>query len=85
MLPSECANGSRVPYSLFISNNPNLMSIDLSSLRDIRGGGLYMHNNTELCLIGNLSALVTNSSATVCVTPQSRREPQQCGKWVYGH
>ena len=87
MLPSECANGSRVPYSLFISNNPNLMSIDLSSLREIRSGGLYMHNNKELCLIGNLSSLVTNSSAAVCVTPQARKDPQACGKcglWALG-
>ena len=77
---SECANGSRVPTALFINNNPNLTSIDLSSLEEIRGAGVYMHNNPELCLIGNLSSLVTNSSAPVCVIPQARKDPQQCGE-----
>ena len=78
--PSECANGSSVRYALFISNNTNLISIDLSSLREINGGGFYQTNNPQLCLIGNLSSLVTSTSAPVCVTAQGRRDPQQCGK-----
>ena len=78
--PSECANGSSVRYALYISNNTNLISIDLSSLREINGGGFYQTNNPQLCLIGNLSSLVTSTSAPVCVTAQGRRDPQQCGK-----
>ena len=79
--PSECANGSSVRYALYISNNNNLTSIDLSSLREIKGGGFYLDgNNPQLCLIGNLSSLVTNTSAPVCVTAQGRRDPQQCGE-----
>ena len=79
--PSECANGSSVCYALHISNNNNLISIDLSSLREIKGGGFYLgSNNSQLCLIGNLSSLVTSTSAPVCVTAQGRRDPQQCGE-----
>ena len=79
--PSECANGSSVRYALYISNNNNLTSIDLSSLREIKGGGFYLGgNNSQLCLIGNLSSLVTSTSAPVCVTAQGRRDPQQCGE-----
>ena len=77
---SECANGSSVCYALYIAYNNNLTSIDLSSLREIKGGGFYLGNNSQLCLIGNLSSLVTNTSAPVCVTAQGRRDPQQCGK-----
>ena len=77
---SECANGSSVRYALYISNNNNLTSIDLSSLREIKGGGFYQSNNPQLCLIGNLSSLVTSTSAPVCVTAQGRRDPQQCGE-----
>ena len=77
--PSECANGSSVRYALYIANS-NFTSIDLSSLREINGGGFYQTNNPQLCLIGNLSSLVTNTSAPVCVTAQGRRDPQQCGK-----
>ena len=78
--PSDCANGSSVRYALYIANNTNLTSIDLSSLREINGGGFYQTNNPQLCLIGNLSSLVTSTSAPVCVTAQGRRDPQQCGK-----
>ena len=79
--PSECANGSSVRYALYIFNNNNLTSIDLSSLREIKGGGFYLGgNNPQLCLIGNLSSLVTSTSAPVCVTAQGRRDPQQCGE-----
>ena len=78
--PSECANGSSVRYALYIDNNNNLTSIDLSSLREINGGGFYQTNNPQLCLIGNLSSLVTSTSAPVCVNSQGRRDPQQCGK-----
>ena len=78
--PSECANGSSVRYALYVANNNNLTSIDLSSLREINGGGFHQSNNPQLCLIGNLSSLVTNTSAPVCVTAQGRRDPQQCGK-----
>ena len=78
--PSECANGSSVRYALYIDNNNNLTSIDLSSLREINGGGFHQTNNPQLCLIGNLSSLVTSKSAPVCVTSQGRRDPQQCGE-----
>ena len=78
--PSECANGSSVHYALFISNNNNLTSIDLSSLREIKGGGFYLSNNLQLCLIGNFSSIMTNTFAPVCVTTQARRDPQQCGE-----
>ena len=78
--PSVCANGSSVRYALYIADNNNLTSIDLSSLREINGGGFHQTNNPQLCLIGNLSSLVTNTSAPVCVTAQGRRDPQQCGK-----
>ena len=77
---SECSNGSRVPSALFLNNNPNLTSIDLSSLEEIRDAGVLMNNNSELCLIGNLSSLLTNSSTLVCITPQARKDPQQCGE-----
>ena len=85
--PSECANGSSVRYALFISNNNNLTSIDLSSLTKIKGGGFYLGgNNPQLCLIGNLSSLVTSPSASVCVTAQGRRDPHQCGEiMIFGH
>ena len=79
-LPSVCANGSSVRYALYVADNNNLTRIDLSSLREINGGGFYQANNPQLCLIGNLSSLVTNTSAPVCVTAQGRRDPQQCGK-----
>ena len=65
---------------LISPNNNNLTSIDLSSLREIKGGGFYLSNNLQLCLIGNFSSIMTNTSAPVCVTTQARRDPQQCGE-----
>ena len=84
-LPSQCNNGSRVPYALYVANNPNLISIDLSSLREIRAGGFHLHNNPQLCLLGDLSSLVTNTSAPVCATTQARRNTQQCGEYTHMH
>ena len=68
--PSECANGPQLyaMHCLYVNNNKSLALSILSSLREIKGGGFYLGgNNPQLCLIGNLSSLVTSTSASsVC-------------------
>ena len=73
-------NGSHIPYALVVSDNSDLITIDLSSLQEIQGGSVYLHNNKQLCLIGNFTSLLTNTSSQVCITKEGRREPQECGE-----
>ena len=74
-----CDNGTRLPYSIYITET-DLISIDLSSLRDIHGGGVSVNNNPKLCFVGDFSQYLRNSSADLCRGSQHRRPMEECSK-----
>lgn len=75
-----CNGGERQRYSIFISENDDLISIDFSSLQTIYGGGISMDRNPNLCIIGNLSLFVNDSSADICLGDNYRRSFDNCSK-----
>ena len=75
-----CDNGAaHLPYSIYITET-DLISIDLSSLRDINGGGVSVDNNPKLCFVGDFGQYLRNSSANLCLGNQHRRPMEECGK-----
>ena len=59
------------------------MSIDLSSLEEIRGGGLVYALNGQLCYTGHLpNYLVDPESQQQCIVDE-RRPPSECSKFCY--
>ena len=72
-------NTLQLPYSIYITET-DLVSIDLSSLRDINGGGVSIDNNPFLCYIGDLSRYTRNVSADLCLGNHYRRPMEECCK-----
>ena len=56
-----------------------MVEIDLSSLEEIRGGGLVFFNNPQLCYTGNFSTYLTDASAHQCIS-SPRRDADECSK-----
>ena len=67
------------PYSIYITRT-DLVSIDLSSLRDISGGGVSLDRNCDLCFVGDFSQFITNTSADLCLSNQYRLPIDNCSK-----
>ena len=59
--------------------NALLTQVDLSSLEEIRGGGVYLTRNPNLCYFGDLVRYI-NGSYHSCVDETGRKDPDQCCK-----
>ncbi len=69
-----------VPVVLVLASNEHLRSIDLSSLRGIRGAGYVIGNNPELCYTGDLSRYLLDPSHHPVNLPPLRKDFNECGK-----
>ena len=78
-----CALTFAVSYALQLINSPGLMSIDLSSLEEIRGGGLQYALNSQLCYVGNLPSYLTNPETQLQCIRDERRNPSECSKFCH--
>ena len=72
-------SSSSSPYSIYITGT-DLVGIDLSSLREINGGGVSIDNNPSLCFVGDFSRYITNSSADYCTGEDYRRPSEECSE-----
>ena len=72
-------SSSSSPYSIYITGT-DLVGIDLSSLREINGGGVSIDNNPSLCFVGDFSRYITNSSADYCTGEDYRRPTDECSE-----
>ena len=76
----SCNNNSENrKYSILIDGT-ELISIDLSSLQEVNGGGVQLSDNPDLCYVGDFSYYVTDSSADFCLINQYRSSIEQCSK-----
>jgi hypothetical protein len=75
----SCGN-DLFPIALSIKDATSLVSIDLSSLQRIEGGGIRMDNNPQLCYVGNLSYYLTNSSFGSCLIGNFMQYRNECCK-----
>ena len=66
-------------YSIYITGT-QLVSIDLSSLREINHGGVSLSQNLDLCFVGDFEEYITNSSADVCLGTSYRRPVEECSE-----
>ena len=69
------------PVALIIQGNLNLLSLDLSSLRQICGGSVVMFNNPQLCFVGDFDLFLSNSTQVTCRGNQFARDSEQCGNF----
>ncbi len=74
------SNALSTPYSIYITNT-DLVSIDLSSLQQINGGGVSIDRNNDLCYVGDFSQYITNTSADLCLGGNNYIRPiEDCSK-----
>ena len=62
-----------------IGLNPNLVSVDFSSLEAMVGGGYVLFGNPQLCYVGNLSLYISDEEH-VCTNAEARKDPQTCSE-----
>lgn len=87
-IPVEQTTDSEWPYfsvyaDFYISiTNSLLTSIDLSSLEEVRGSGVLLDNNPNLCFLGDFYQFINNSVYSSCASFQSRRDEADCGMYM---
>ena len=81
----ELHNLFTVSYAFELVSNPGLMSIDLSSLIEIRGGGLRYALNPQLCYSGSLPSYLADPENQFQCVVSERRTPNDCSKLIYHH
>ncbi len=74
-----CNRSNLTAYSIYITST-DLVSIDLSSLKEISGSGVSIENNPDLCFVGDFGQYLTNSIHEVCVGNSYRRTMEECGE-----
>ena len=80
--PCDGLNSSTAKYSIYITGT-QLVSIDLSSLREISGGGVSIDNNPDLCFVGDFGQYLTDdSSHEVCIGSNYRKTMEECGEYI---
>ncbi len=65
---------------LILADNADLRGIDLSSLKEIRGGGYVNARNPELCYTGDLSLYLEDPSYQLLEIPPLRKASNECGE-----
>jgi hypothetical protein len=61
---------------LVIARNPQLKSIDLAALEEIRGHGMFVGLNPGMCVLGNFGRRLKNST-------RSFLERGSCSKFLF--